>query len=250
MVQSIPYHEVRLGGILIAYVKNEDPWAAGDLVTPAYMDNFEIIYTESASYLSSHTHDGSYYTKAESEAKFWYAGNDGPASGSDADLIYKSTGNLHAASFAGAGVPTGLVVMWYGAYASPPSGWHVCDGTGGTINLRDKMVLGAGSTYSPGDTGGSKTFTAAGTITVNSHTLTTAEMGQHRHPFDDYYYSSTNKRGGGDICSTSLTSTSGTTSAAGGGGAHGHSSGEGTAFSGIATACMPYYHALTFIQKT
>lgn len=235
----------------MAYTKNEDPWAADDIVTPAYMDNFETIYTESASYLSSHTHDASYYTKAEMQATFWYAGNDGTGSGSDADLIHKSTGNLHAASFAGAGVPTGLVVMWYGAYASPPSGWHVCDGNGGTIDLRDKMILGAGSTYSPGDTGGSKTFTAAGTITVDNHTLTAAEMGQHRHPFNDYYCpTSASKASGGSAWSGTLTSSSGNTSAAGGGGGHGHSSGEGTGFSGIATACMPYYHSLTFIQKT
>lgn len=235
----------------MAYTKNEDPWAAGDLVTTAKMNNFETIYAESASYLASHNHDGSYYTKTEMVTTFWFAASDGPGSGADADLIYKSTGNLHAASFVGLGVPAGLVVVWYGAYAAPPSGWHVCNGADGTIDLRDKFILGAGSTYSPGDTGGSKTFTATGTITVDNHTLTTAEMGQHRHPFLDLYCSGGSNTGGsGSHTTATLSNTSGYTPAAGGGSGHGHSSGEGTAFTGNAVACMPYYHALVFIQKT
>ncbi|GAI49997.1 unnamed protein product, partial [marine sediment metagenome] len=32
-----------------------------------------------------------------------------------------------------------------------PSGWHLCDGTAGTIDLRNKFLVGAGDTYNPGD---------------------------------------------------------------------------------------------------
>jgi microcystin-dependent protein len=35
-------------------------------------------------------------------------------------------------------------------------GWYLCDGTNGTPDLRDRFVVGAGSTYSVAATGGSK----------------------------------------------------------------------------------------------
>ena len=237
----------------MAYTKNQDPWAAGDLVTVAVMDNFETIYTEASSYLSAHTHDSSYYTKSEAEALFWYAGNDGPGSGADADLIYKSTGNLHAASFSGLGVATGLIVLWYGSVASIPAGWHLCDGTGGTIDLRGRFVVGAGtgSDYSVGNTGGSATFTATGTVTVNGHTLTTAEMAAHNHPYTDRRNNSISWwTGGNNIsrCNVGAT-TSGNTASNGSGNEHVHSVAEGTSLSGNAVTCLPYYYSLAYIQK-
>jgi len=35
------------------------------------------------------------------------------------------------------------IVMWYGALASIPAGWVLCDGTSGTPDLRDMFVRGA-----------------------------------------------------------------------------------------------------------
>ena len=238
----------------MAYTKNHaDGWAAGDLVTPAIMDNFETIYTEISSYLSSHTHDGLYQTQTEMRAAYWYAGNDGSGSGADADLLYKSSGNLHAASFSGLGVATGLIVLWYGSTASIPAGWALCNGSGGTIDLRGKIPVGAGtgSAYSVGDTGGSATFTAAGTITVAGRAITEAEMAEHWHPFDDYTarFHGTTGSGYTSLCGGAAT-TSGTTASAGEGTAHGHSAGEGTAFTGDTVASLPFYYALAYIQKT
>ena len=93
------------------YLKICDPWVAEDHMTPDIMDHFETIYGEASAHLTEHLHDDLYYTQAETRAAFWYAGNDGSGSGADADLIYHSTGNLHASSFYGAGVPTGLIVL-------------------------------------------------------------------------------------------------------------------------------------------
>jgi hypothetical protein len=234
----------------MAYTKNENPWAAAALLTVAKMDNFETIYTEVSSYLSSHTHDDLYQTKAEMQAAYWYAGNDGTGSGADADLLYKSTGNLHAASFTGLGVATGLVILWYGSTASIPAGWHLCDGAAGTINLLGKFVIGAGTggNYAVGDTGGSATFTAEGTVAVTTHAVTTAEMASHRHPFTDTSptsYGDADSGNEGGMYST----TGGSTASAGSGTAHGHSAGEGTSFSGNAVASLPFYMALAYIQK-
>lgn len=234
----------------MTYTKNHNPWAAGDLLTTAVMDHFETIYTEASSYLASHTHDGSYYTQAEMLAGFWHAGNDGSGSGADADLLYKSTGNLHASSFAGLGVPAGLVILWYGSVASIPAGWHICDGTAGTIDLRGKFPVGAGtgSAYSVGDTGGSTTFTAAGTVTVTGHSLTVDEIPGHTHPYTEVIgIGLATSYGGSVICVRH--EGGGNTPDAGSGDAHGHSAAEGTSFSGNAVASLPYCYALCYIQK-
>ena len=49
----------------------------------------------------------------------------------------------------------GMIMLWYGSIVSIPSGWHLCDGTAGTIDLRNKFIVCAGDTYNPSDTGGS-----------------------------------------------------------------------------------------------
>lgn len=51
------------------------------------------------------------------------------------------------------GVPTGIISMWSGVVGNIPAGWHLCDGTSGTPDLRDKFVIGAGASYSPGAQG-------------------------------------------------------------------------------------------------
>jgi len=77
----------------------------------------------------------------------------------------------------GTTIPTGIISLWYGAIGSVPSGWYLCDGANGTPDLRDKFVVGAGSTYSVAATGGTKdaivvthTHTATSTSTDSGHT--------------------------------------------------------------------------------
>lgn len=66
--------------------------------------------------------------------------------------------------------PLGTIVIWSGAADNIPSGWQLCDGTNGTPDLRERFVVGAGSAYSVGDTGGSETVR-----------LTLDEMPAHTH---------------------------------------------------------------------
>jgi len=79
-------------------------------------------------------------------------------------------GSVGYAYHAENGVPQGAIVMWSGAIANIPDGWALCDGTNGTPDLRDRFVVGAGTTYDPDDTGGEAT-----------HTLTIAEIPSHTH---------------------------------------------------------------------
>jgi hypothetical protein len=79
----------------------------------------------------------------------------------------------------GTTIPTGMISLWYGSIGSVPIGWYLCDGTNGTPDLRDKFIVGAGSSYSVSATGGSKdaivvshTHTATSTVTDPGHTHT------------------------------------------------------------------------------
>jgi microcystin-dependent protein len=67
-------------------------------------------------------------------------------------------------------IPSGVIVMWSGAVDAIPEGWALCDGSNGTPDLRDRFIVGAGGSYSVGDTGGS-----------NSVTLSVSEMPSHQH---------------------------------------------------------------------
>ena len=47
-----------------------------------------------------------------------------------------------------------------------PSGYYLCDGTNGTPDLRDRFVVGAGSSYAVGNTGG---FTSSVTSNIGTN---------------------------------------------------------------------------------
>ena len=74
-------------------------------------------------------------------------------------------------------LPTGIINMWYGTIANIPTGWLLCDGTNGTPDLRDRFIVGAGSAYAVGATGGS----ANATLPTHTHTFTGTALGTHNH---------------------------------------------------------------------
>ena len=83
----------------------------------------------------------------------------------------------------GAGLPTGGIILWSGSVGTIPSGWALCNGDDGTPDLTDRMVIGAGSNYSPDTTGGSTTatlpthtHTATSTVVDPGHTHTAANQ--------------------------------------------------------------------------
>lgn len=81
-------------------------------------------------------------------------------------------------------VPIGGVLIWSGSTGSIPSGWQICDGTNGTPDLRHRFMIGSGSSYSTGNTGGDETkdlrhshASWGNTNTENDHTHTLAGSG-------------------------------------------------------------------------
>ena len=164
-------------------------------------------------------------------------------------------------------IPTGIISMWYGSIASVPTGWYLCDGTNGTPDLRDRFIVGAGSTYAVAATGGSATVTPAGTIsgTVGGTALTEAQMPKHWHrtvgPFGTTNVqggeSAWGNYGGGTPDDTAYAYGSWSTggSAASGDQATGTSNGSshdhsfsGT-FTGTSGTNLPPYYALAYIMK-
>jgi len=76
-------------------------------------------------------------------------------------------------------IPSGGIILWSGASNAIPSGYVLCDGNNSTPDLRDRFVVGAGSTYSVNDTGGSSTVTLS-TSEIPSHTHSVTDPG-HTH---------------------------------------------------------------------
>jgi microcystin-dependent protein len=81
------------------------------------------------------------------------------------DNLYGILGTIPAASST---LPTGMILLWSGSIGSIPSGYLLCDGTNSTPDLRDRFIVGAGSSYSVNQTGGS----ADAIVVSHTHTAT------------------------------------------------------------------------------
>ena len=142
-------------------------------------------------------------------------------------------------------LPSGVILIWSGSTGSIPSGYVICDGSNGTPDLRNSFVLGAGNSYTVGQTGGSTdaivvshTHTATSVVTDPGHTHGTANAN---------YIGQTSVGGSGSgnqLAGNSPylmpTATTGVTVAT-------TNASTGTSGSG---ANMPPFYALAYIMKT
>ena len=86
------------------------------------------------------------------------------------------SGTCTAGDFVGNGtIPIGGIIMWSGTDGNIPTNWALCNGSSGTPNLIDKFIVGRGSSYAAGATGGS----ADAIVPTHTHTAT---GGSHGHP--------------------------------------------------------------------
>lgn len=82
-----------------------------------------------------------------------------------------------------AALPAGIILLWSGSVVSIPAGWALCNGANGTPDLRDRFVVGAGSTYAVGATGGS----ANAVVVAHTHGATSSVSDPgHSHGYVTY----------------------------------------------------------------
>lgn len=143
------------------------------------------------------------------------------------------------------GIPVGCIVMWSGAVDSIPSGWALCNGSNGTPDLRNRFIVGAGSTYKVGATGGSNTVTlTAAQMPAHTHSLTGASTseasisitGNNSDPF------------GSRLESFCMNNSAYSSTVYMGSHSHSISASIGSAGSGSAHENRPPYYALCFIM--
>ena len=146
-------------------------------------------------------------------------------------------------------VPTGVIVMWSGANNAIPSGWAICNGANGTPDLRDRFVVGSGSTYATGATGGESTVT-----------LTSSQMPAHNHsatsvstvtdPGHSHTYKGQTGSSGSGVSSRDSENTTLITDSATTGITVSTSTSIGNTGGGQAHENKPPYYALAYIMKT
>lgn len=88
-------------------------------------------------------------------------------------------------------IPKGIICMWSGSIEDIPGGWHLCDGTEGTPDMSNRFIVGIGSKYAIGDTGGKDNITEviyhshSGTATTvtnkSSQSVSISSSGIHDH---------------------------------------------------------------------
>ena len=148
-------------------------------------------------------------------------------------------------------IPTGVIVLWSGAANAIPAGWTLCNGANSTPDLRNRFIVGAGSTYGVNATGGS---TDAIIVSHNHNANSTSSVTDpgHAHNFsargDDgtgsglgysvVGYNGNIGSGGGNMSNATTGITVGTITTI------------TTTGSSATNANLPPYYALCYIMKT
>ena len=175
------------------------------------------------------------------------------------DLTYNSSNGQFSVSVPSAFV-SGMIILWSGNTGNIPTGFVLCDGNNSTPNLTDRFVVGAGSAYGVGASGGSSSVTLSTSnlpshnhsISVSGTTSTKSLTGDITKISECYNVAGGatgvfTKKGTGNSPVTGSSSTS-PTAGVDFDGTHTH--GTDTQGSSATNANLPPYYALTFIIKT
>lgn len=154
--------------------------------------------------------------------------------------VSDSSTKIATTAFVRSIIPAGIIMLWSGSIATIPSGWYLCDGTNSTPNLRDRFVVGAGSTYAVAATGGS----ANATLVSHTHTASVTDPG-HVHAMGQIYTNT----GCGPSPTVSNASCSAAPSYDSNTASTGISVTNSTEGSSATNANLPPYYALAYIMK-
>ena len=224
--------------------------ADGDELTAHTVNLMETIAEDCLSDVSTHKHDAVYLTKVLANVRHWSVDNGHLC---DADKLQGD----HAAALLGHGasLPIGTMVFWDGLLAgiptAIPTGWHLADGTNGTLDMRNYFPMCSSSSYAIGATRGAAMSTPAGDLIDSGHALTVAEIPRHLHDVVDYYFlpgsavAAVYTGGATSTYQYNYSTTTTTTSSMGGGQEHSHES----TWSANPTPNNPLYIGLYIIER-
>jgi len=156
-------------------------------------------------------------------------------------------------------IPAGIITMWSGTNADIPTGWVLCDGSNSTPDLRDRFVVGSGSAYTTGNTGGANSVSTSASGSHNhtgntgSTAITEAQLPTHNHTVtiqdDGETQQNYGTTSGNTAVGTGAVANTVNTSSIGSGLGHSHTiSAELDHIHTVAT--VPLYYAIAFIMKT
>jgi hypothetical protein len=149
------------------------------------------------------------------------------------------------------GAPSGLIAMWSGSIATIPAGWYLCNGANGTPDLRNKFIVGAGSTYAVAATGGS----ADAIVVSHTHTATTSSTSLTGE-ITSQYSNGSNHGGTSGVFSQSNYQVDGDGGESRAGrtiyfdGTHSHTTTVSSTGTSGTNANLPPYYALAYIMKS
>ena len=143
-------------------------------------------------------------------------------------------------------IPSGSILLWSGSIGSIPVGWYLCNGSNGTPDLRNRFIVGAGSTYAVDATGGS----ADAIVVSHNHTATsTSSVTDPGHKHGIYTDSTASGSGDKEVANSGtvdnnaiLTATTGITVST--------STTVASAGTSGTNANLPPYYALCYIMKS
>lgn len=176
------------------------------------------------------------------------------------DGLTATTAQMNTLATGGGVIPSGGIIMWSGAVSAIPSGWVLCNGSNSTPDLRNRFVVGAGSSYAVNATGGTDSVSlSTANIPAHSHSFsgsgTTNTEGDHTHgSVAKPHPTDAGRDGDAGSDATGLHESDklgGTTGAAG---SHNHtvtiSGTTGNTGSGSSHENRPPYYALAYIMKS
>jgi len=222
-------------------------WTETDLISLSDLQHLDSQYDEIATDLAAHItagHPTVYRPKTDMDTYFWHAGNDGAGSTLDADTLDGS----HATEIVG-GVDSGIMVWWYPENGDVPDGFLFCDGSSGTIDMRNRFPIGASGTISVNEEVGNSQITPVCSCTVGACTLTIPQI-YHTHTLSDErdrsWATDASSGGAGPTWLNQIDDSNATTDSTGGGGSHTHPG----SFTGDAKSLDPLFTYLVIIQKS
>lgn len=158
----------------------------------------------------------------------------------------------------GVGVLPGVIIAFSGMFDSDgyplnvstgaaDKGWHLCDGTNGTPDLRGRFILGASASHAVGTTGGEEeTGLSIANLPPHSFSGTTSESGWHSH---NIVAGEAWNKGSKPWRIAYRENQNNTNIAVDAAGNHVHTFTTNTLGSGVAHNNMPPYYTLAFIMK-